>query len=361
MPVVVETTIDPGGTGDYASASLWDDDWGSVTDGECTTHDQIAKGICISSDGSADIAGGDGGGNGGLLMRGWTADASRYPWLWTDPTGGYRHESFWDDNGSFYRIMKASAFPQIEIRQKYFRCSGIAFKHGATFPFNGALEITREGVILEDCILQGKDAANGYGIYVHNIASTGAPICIRNCIVQDYVSTTNSRAFWATTVTGGSRTYFHNCAAINSHIGFEVNGAPSDITNCFTFDTITTPYVGTFGGTNNGYDSGSDPTSGGTDLSGYAGAELFENYAGGVYRTYNHFTNPLLRAGANIFSHAECPVKTDVRGEPRYDDGGTYDLGLYQFSLARHHSPFVPGDGRRNRRHIKYFFMKRWR
>ncbi len=319
MVSIRNTQIDPDnslGT-DYLSADAWEDDWGGVANsGDCVGEDELAQGTCICTGGSDDPWG-------KVAIDGWTSsDATRYPRLWTDPDDVYRHPGRWA-SGNYYRIGFVSGrYPQIEIKVEFSRVEGIAVKWRAQVDTRAGIHVRAGGVVVADCIVHGSADSTARGIQVGPFSSAN-DVRVINCNCYIF-SGENAWAFHSSAISGGAKVLLYQCQAANGYNGFLTDTATTYIRNCIASVTGDS-FNGSFTeATNNAYRTGSDPGTGGLDISDNTEAEIFTDPDNDDYTLLEDRNNPVLSKGTDLSDDPDWPVTTDFSGAERV----TYSLGF---------------------------------
>lgn len=308
------TYIDPdNGTGtDYTSLDAFEDAWGGVGgSGDCVGQDEWAHGVLRCTGGSVDSAVVD--------FTGWTdTDEDHYVQVEAVLAEGYRHSGSYPASGNIYRIDTiGSSAPSITVRMNHVYLIGIANRCTAA-QYEGAFEVraTAENVRIQDCVawLAGT-APDRYGYRVYSITS-GSKCLIQNCLAYSF-SGTGGAGFRIDT-NSIHTTHLQFCSSVDNTIGFYSAGSTTTAkcTNCMTFDTTTAFSGSRFGGsTYNCYDNGSDPGTGGTDISAVAGTDLFLDYAGEDYRI--QADSPIVNLGTDLSSGSPYSCSRDFEGDLR--------------------------------------------
>lgn len=330
MATDVETVIDPdnaSGT-DYISMDGWEDDWGSIADsGDCVTYDQRAVGVLRCTGGTTDSAA-------GVIVDGWTSsDVTRYPMVIARTSEGYRHNGQWTV-GNFYRLAAAGGQSQIRVKLDYFRAYGVAVQSLGN-NYIGAIGVEGDGVVIESCLVYCNNRTHNYGLWVHNFTGSDVGVRLGNNIVYGFDQTGNI-GIHVTTV-ASCNLFVHNNTVARCTTGISIGSATGAASSNLTYNT-TTAYSGLWGGSNNGYDNGSDPNTGGTDISGVAGADIFSDPDNDDYRLWAYQDNPVFNKGANLTADADYPITDDWEGDART----SFDLGFDEIGDL-----FAPPDTRR--------------
>lgn len=330
-----ETIIDPdNGTGtDYLSMDAWEDAFGGVgNSGDCTGEGERAVGVLRCTGGSDDAAS-------VVIFAGWTStDPVNYPMVIAKQEEGYRHIGQWPTTENIYRLWKGGGESAIQLQMPYCRLIGVAVRD-ATLSFKGTIEIEEEGCTVESCLVwSGRSGASeAYGIYAKSFTGTGLPTKIGNNIVIgfDGIQVGGSAGIFCSTVSD-SICYIYYNTVVGCYRGIAAGAVSRAVTNNLVYDsTIAFHNIsGTWNGSNNGYDNGSDPNTGGTDLSGVAGADIFLDYAAADYRMAGD--SVVVDQGVTLAADPDYPITKDWEDEDRRGVGPA--LGFDDFP-----APLDPG------------------
>lgn len=307
MASVRETIVDPDGTGDYLNWDAWEDDFGGVADsGDCVGQDEIARANLQCTGGSADTT--------AMTVSGWTStSADCYPELTATLEDGFRHANVWPTSGNIYRNHSVGGNPAADIREEYTKIRGVAAHTQNVTAGNGCFELNAAWVVCDSCLVYAQGSNNSGKSGFRSEVSSVSPVYVYliNCHVYDFPG---GRGYLEGTMSNAYAVYYQ-CQAVETGYAFYSNNG--HLANCLAFNTTYTAYAITGGTVRNcAYDKGSDPGTGGVNLSGVAAADLFVAPATEDYSLLETQYNPLFRNGADLSNDIYYSVTVDYKGDP---------------------------------------------
>lgn len=313
MADLVECTVDPGGTGDYASLNLAEAANFGAPSANLVADDKYVECTCICTNGAADTT--------AVTIAGQTTDATRDITITVGE--GYRHDGTLPTSGNVYRLVVTGSY---------------AVRSYVDYTDIGWLPIQ---------FTANTDAAIGLGIILctgnrvhHTIVAvaTGGYSTVR-CIRGDDNSAGASELYYNNIVMGLDEpaargiecdaytvdVLAYNNTVIDCSIGFVAfltagavyskNNLAFNCTDCF---------YGTFHGdsTNNMYSEGTDPGSNGTSIAAYAGGQIFRDYNNNDFHLKQG--SPCIGAGADLSAEG---ITDDIDGDTR----SSWDVGADEY------------------------------
>lgn len=309
--VIVTSTVDPNGSGDYVSLNAADTDLFGATSVDLVTNTEAVTCTCICTNGNADTT--------AVTISGYTTSAT---YNITVVVGvDYRHNCTYPASGNVYRMV-VSGDPVLAVQQANVIVDGIAIGHTTTA--NGQWAIYQwdlDAVVIRNCLIKKVGGTHtavwGLGAY-----SMDASVVFRayNNVVLGY-STTGAGGIIVYDGSTGTA-YIDNNTVCDCTVGVSRSSDTLIPTNNTVWNCAT-PFNGTMSSAlTNAYSAGSDPGSGGVDLSGYAEGDIF--VGSGDYHLCTG--SPCIGQGTDLSG----TFTTDIDGDTRV----AWDIGADEFSQS---------------------------
>ncbi len=345
MAGVAETVkvVDPGnGTGaDYTSLN----DWEAAMQDDITAADAntISVAKCRATGGIADTA--------TVTISGWTADATHYIKIWTDPGENFRHSGKYDTTK--YRLETISG-NSIQVNNYFTRIEGLQVKSknaGGDWQESigtGGVQtaVDADLRISNNIITRTADnlANSSQGIMIGIFPNSGSKVLIYNNIVYDFgTAAANSAGIMIQDNNGNNRIFAYNNTVASSSIGFAWQVANSGIAKNNIAQDCTNGYNGTFGtGSNyNISDVVDDNTGGGNDKTGTE--VYFRDFDNDDFHLAPTDT-AAKGAGVNLSADANLAFTYDIDGQGRPSGTTAFDIGADQMVATNIYRSVGPGN-----------------
>lgn len=307
---VRESFVDTGGTGDYASLDLWEDDFGGVgNSGDCDGEQETARATCQCTDGNADTD--------IVTIDGWTAVSADY-YVHVRGGSGYLHGGVFP-SGNRYRLNIAGINWCISVNEDYTLIEDIA----ATGVYRMFYISTAKNTTLRRCVAR-VTAAAGVGVYYYSISTSTSHL--QNCLV--FSTATGGSTCGVETYSGNNVLLAYNCTVVRFAQGIRKAHQTVTPVNCLVFDCTDCFWGAMTNAENNAFSEGSDPGTGGLDISGHAAEDIF--FAPDEHDYHLLGSSPVRDQGKDLSG----TFTDDVDGDTRADD---FDIGCDEYSVEAYY------------------------
>lgn len=297
-PTITLTTVDTGGTGDYASLDLWEDDFGGVgNSGDCEGENEIARARCICTDGNDDTT--------AVIIAGWTStNANCYLDIYSDTS--YRHSFVWPTAGLIYRLNVAGTC--INVQESHVHLTGLAIRVNSSSSWLYAVTVAAAvgGVEIRKCVLTFSNGTDKCAILT-NAGSPDHDMVISNNLIY-------GTAYQAMRLLATCANIIYANTVARCATGVVVVNGTASIKNNLVFCT-TADYSGTFTGSNNGYSVGAPTGATGSVNLGTDEDAIFLDAGGSNFHVHGGCAADA--AGTDLSADASEAITDDAEGDPR--------------------------------------------
>jgi len=256
LATLVVKYVDTGGAGDYSSLAAWE----AAQQQDLVANDRAMQVFCSASTGVADTT--------NCLISGWTTDGSHFIHIYGTPTGALPEA--WST--SLYRLV-TSGSPGLTVAEDQVVFWGVQFESTVNYATLVHLTVSGNNAGFYRC--KFRIPYGGAGLVVNN----GANLYAGYCILTGAGGGSSGIYMPNPTVSGAA--YAHNCLVKGCYRGYFNNstGQPFEVINCVA-QGCSDGFTGTFSGSNNCSDVGSDAPGTGART----GSPEYFDYAGGNFR-----------------------------------------------------------------------------